>query len=728
MIYGRRRSSLLSARIVSADLRIAAARKWQLFALVLATAWLPGCCPTLTVFVIPDSVGVGQEFEIVIRGDQVATAAVNVRDAGLIVQFPASFQVIDYEGMRYVNQSWGALQPNQVNALPPGVSLGIEPGMQVMSLLRVGGGDAAECRIWLRAPAAPDPSAIFKVVLLREVVNGSPIGPGAWEIAEPLAVTSFAQVVGMHRRTMIISSNNQQRWKRSGGIGVRGNTAQATGGIAIRSANGVSFITDINTVAEYSFLNGTLQSAFVSLNSGSPAPSQVAVGDFNGDTIPDVFSSNVSFGQPGGGYALASPQVAPLSVGAASADLNGDGFDDIAWTSGIAGVTAGSVNVEVWDPSTGSFRPSSMGLPSSPQPLGPQGRYLHLSDVDDDGDFDLIWTRIGAPGIWLNDGNASWTEVVNPGFGPRDFWTVESADFDGDGSTDLVCSGYEGGLGSGIAFFRRVVGANGNVTWIEDLTTGLPTSEPYLDMTLADFDRDGLIDILSGRGVSGSVTGGVEIWRNLGGGRFEQAPASWLAGLPETAMGNPSGLAVGDADADGFLDLAISSSEYGFRLYLQSPETWSLPCEAGNVSANAGGPFDLLRVNGSPGNLERAVRLDRMDPFTISIDQPPMNPNPANYLIFGSLGSPTRASVFGSPWGDFCFTPALFAPSPGLFTLANSFAPSSGLLLFGPTPFSYARSAGLGFPATFVLQGLIVQNGAQTNNLAITNAVTIEVE
>ena len=615
---------------------------------------------------------------------------------------------------------------------PPGLSFPAEPGHVVQTFTLSGTTTSrVSLRFWFQAPPTTGPRTI-KVALAREQDLSGPFNPGAWSVVQPPNTTGFAQVGGAHAVTFDVASEALPRWTRRG---LSGTPLQSfsTGGIAVHPrVGGDRFFWDVGAIGEIILdTNGVIQVRDNVTSGGTLfGASQPACGDFNADGLVDFFGTQPSLGNLTGTF-TPIPGVSYNDLGTAVVgDVNGDGYDDAVWSGPSSSLLCG-----VWNNATQTFDPSMQGLPG-PRTGILSNRYLLLEDLNDDGSLDIAWMTVGSPGygltpsssgIWLNDGNANWTEVMNPGLGTRDYWTAKAADFDGDGATDLICSGYESGAGSGIAFFRRGQDANGNVTWIEDTTTGLPISSPYLDMALADFDRDGFVDILAGRGVEGLSSGGLEIWRNLGGGRFEQAPSSWTEGLPEIAMGNAVGLAVGDADADGSLDIAISSQSHGFRLYTQNPQTWSLPCAAGTVWLGAGGPYDLLSVNGRNGGLDRRVEVDRTAPITISMAQPPASPSPANYVIFGSFGEATQASVFASPWGDFCFTPAPFAPRPGLFVLANTMAPQTGILLLGPTPFSYIRSAGLGFSETFTLQGLILFGAPASSNLGVTNAVTVEV-
>ncbi len=94
--------------------------------------------------------------------------------------------------------------------------------------------------------------------------------------------------------------------------------------------------------------------------------------------------------------------------------------------------------------------------------------------------------------------------------------------------------------------------------WAAFVVEGSPYtvgSDPY-SLNAADFNRDGLPDVVTLNGSSSDVS---VFLRQAGGGFAQEAgsPVS-LAGSP-----GPSGGAVGDYNADGFTDLAVSSFDAG---------------------------------------------------------------------------------------------------------------------------------------------------------------------
>ena len=697
----------------------ASPRSWTAaLLLLLAASLMSSCSPTLDSFTGPTDVAPGQEFEVVLTAD--APPGVGFRGAAVVLQCPLGVTPLGHDGIREASGNLSGVNAS-LNGTLPATILPAEPGMRriayTLSLTQV---DRIYYRAWFRAPTTQGPLNI-KVALLRETA-GPNLGPGVWEVFDPLGVTAFSQVGGNHELNINVGPGGlgtEPRWSRRGFSGALAGVGLTYPfqGVAAHDVNGdgrAEFRRGVSAAIDP--VTGLLTAA--SQATATPLGGQHAVGDINGDGFVDVGGFGaVSLGDANGTMtAIAGP--APGGLGMAMGDINGDGFDDVV-------STAAGLAVHLWDPLSQTLVPSGLGLPQAGG-----GRFLLLQDLNDDGFLDILWTRFGGPSVWLGDGGTSWAEVPAFGLGVRDFWAAQAADFDGDGRTDLVLSGYENGAGSGLRFFRAVVGPNGARTWVEDTLAGLPGNDPYLDLQLADFDGDGWIDIITGKGISGLQPGRIEIWRNLVGLGFAAAPTTWTSGLPQTAMSGATGIALADANGDGLLDLGFSTLVYGLRVYVQEPGGWALPSMAGTVLGTAPGaaPVDILEVNGSSGGLNRSVNIGLGAPIRIDLKQPPSNPAPADHFLFGTFGVPNAATVLATPWGDFAFAPQPLAPQlPGLFTLASSAAPTTGLLPMGPTPSTVFVAAGPGFPVTLTLQGLIAQTSAASNAAAITNGVILRI-
>jgi hypothetical protein len=160
--------------------------------------------------------------------------------------------------------------------------------------------------------------------------------------------------------------------------------------------------------------NGTFGSP-TNYNVGS-YPTSVAVGDFNGDGIPDLAVANfggitvsVLLGNGSGGFGAATNfQVGsgPLSV--AVGDFNGDGIPDLAVTN----TSDRTVSVLLGD-GHGGFSPAA----GSPFPVGSHPYYVAVGDFNRDGSPDLVTTittnTTGAAVVLLNQTPVTTTAVAS---------------------------------------------------------------------------------------------------------------------------------------------------------------------------------------------------------------------------------------------------------------------------------------------------------------------------
>ena len=150
------------------------------------------------------------------------------------------------------------------------------------------------------------------------------------------------------------------------------------------------------------------------------------------------------------------------------------------------------------------------------------------------------------------------------------------------------------------------------------------------------------------------------------------------------------------------------------------------PAAAGTVGVGAGGPFEVLTVNGV-GGLGHAVKLTAGQAATISVIQPPMTSYSAGFALFLDLELPSPSDVMTFPGVSFAtsFTFQPFDPgNPLLFTLTDGLGLGLPVLLgAAATPWSFTTPPNLA-PITFALQGVIADH-SQMYGLAITNAVVV---
>lgn len=144
---------------------------------------------------------------------------------------------------------------------------------------------------------------------------------------------------------------------------------------------------------------------------------------------------------------------------------------------------------------------------------------------------------------------ASWVKTSNGLPASGTYYGVISADLNKDGLLDIVAAGD----GSGLRLYR----GDGTGNWTA--WTAIATTGGYSDVCVGDFDSDGNPDIFAGSPGEGTSTPkGLHLFKGNGAGAFTDVTSG--SGLPTTS--NWRGVAVGDVNKDGKLDLASTNGWY----------------------------------------------------------------------------------------------------------------------------------------------------------------------
>ena len=312
----------------------------------------------------------------------------------------------------------------------------------------------------------------------------------------------------------------------------------------------------------------------VTVGSGDSIPEGITTSDFNNDGIADLAitdsrnSSNrvcIYLGNGSGGFTAGGTQTTGLSpTSITTNDFNGDGKSDAA----IANYAGNTISI--------LLGVGNGNLLADPNPLWagntvnvviggntytsdrPYPRIIVSGDFNSDGKPDLAWSNdyrnvigtqvAGTIGVAINNGTATpFTDasVTATGAIGNNPYGLIATDLNDDGKLDLVAANSPS-LGNGSV---SVLLGNGNGTFQPALNTAVGTRPRYL--AAGDFNRDGKQDLALTQTVTDN---NLRILLGNGlGGFLSQTTFSMGADA------SPRGVISTDFNADGQLDLAVSS-------------------------------------------------------------------------------------------------------------------------------------------------------------------------
>jgi hypothetical protein len=515
---------------------------------VLVALGLSSCIVQLISFEVPPAVRAGRPFEVVVTGTA-RSEGLGSEPCAAVLQIPNGFAVLSAGS----NHASATLRRDDAALLALYTP---EPGHYLAGFsgqLSTGGSNPVVLRVLLHAPLAQGPYT-FKVALAG-------VRAGGFVAQVPAGVGSFAQITAApHSQPITVGTRPPAEFSIAP-AGLRWHSTAGWSGVTFGDVNrdGRDDVAGIARLGDgpHVFLaqpGGTWSESSSGLP-GSSGRSNVAFGDFNGDGWLDLGDGNGSafLGNGGSSWTRSNNGIAIRGggmEGVAVGDVNGDGFDDVAF----AGHFSGYVQVFLSN-GAGAWTEASAGLPNQTQGSIDGGHKLMLRDVTGDGFVDVVWTRYYAPNVWAGDGRGNWTPGT--GLGPHQFWGAGSGDLDGDGVLELVFGTFDLGSGQGGGGVQ-VYGRTGANAWALRGNTGLPATGLVQDVALADFDRDGNLDVVFG---AYGVNVGLSLYRGAGDGTF----APWTgSGLPAAGLTNVEGLAAGDVDGDTFPD--VGAAVYGLGL------------------------------------------------------------------------------------------------------------------------------------------------------------------
>ena len=334
----------------------------------------------------------------------------------------------------------------------------------------------------------------------------------------------------------------------------------------------------------------------------------VAVGDYNNDGYPDVFISCVGqsrlFRNTGKGTFVEATKASGLlgkqglSTSAVWFDYDRDGFLDlfvcnyVRWSAehdvfcSLDGKNKSYCTPEAYRGDTcwlyhnrgnGTFEDvtaSSGVFDSSSKSLG-----VAMLDYDQDGWPDLLVANDTQPNkLYKNLHNGKFRDVaVEAGLAfsaegkARAGMGVDVADFDNSGKAGIIITNFDNEM---IGLYRNAGKGYDDVA----MQTGLGAASRNtlgFGCVFFDADLDGLQDIAIANGhideTVRNIRGNVgyaqpaQLFQNLGGGRFHDVAEEIGGNYNSAKVGR--GLAVGDFDRDGDLDVLLTTNNDGAFLY-----------------------------------------------------------------------------------------------------------------------------------------------------------------
>jgi FG-GAP-like repeat/Abnormal spindle-like microcephaly-assoc'd, ASPM-SPD-2-Hydin len=398
-------------------------------------------------------------------------------------------------------------------------------------------------------------------------------------------------------------------------------------------------------------------------------------------------SSNVSLllGNGAGSFSNASgsPFGGPTSAqDVATGDFNNDGNAD------VVGVGNGQVTVRLGNGSGGLSGPTNIAT------VGSFNSSVVTGDFNGDGNLDFA-TSNTTQQINVFLGNGSGTSFaptaqspIAVGAGSTD---LDTADFNNDGFPDLVVTN-SGPVAPGIQVFLGTGAASGAFTPVAAVP--LAGNTP-VGVAAGDVNNDGNADAVVANSNGGAA--GVRVLLGNGAGGFSGSPASVNGGT------TPEGVALGDFDGEGFLDIAVANNTASgtVTVLLNSGNGTSYTTDqalpAGNgtwnvttLDADIDGNSDIAATNNGSGT----VSVFTQTPPTASVS--PTSLNFGNVVVNTQTGTRTvtltnngpqtigpLASITGPNKDDFvrindrCTPASIFVPPGGTCTIGVAAKPKS---------------------------------------------------
>jgi hypothetical protein len=298
------------------------------------------------------------------------------------------------------------------------------------------------------------------------------------------------------------------------------------------------------------------------------APTEMVSGDFQGDGAPDIVGINndghgalsmfLLKGDGSGGFtqSLLTPSQRYWSGSIGTADFTGDGLPDVVAPYQDDDPTApGGIAIRA--------APDFSIVEDVPVAAFEFGTFVAVGDFDGDGHADVVVTTTPGPtatnagqiALLLGDGAG---HLGAPTFFPAVKTNTRPvvADFDGDGALDVALVD-----SSNIPDTERIAillnDGSGGFKKPKSYATGLSSQLGAIGLAAGDFDDDGLLDLVVGSGGPH-----ITVMHGDGKGKFRACDHLALAG------GEAWSVASGDFDGNGRSDVAATTTLTDVAVFL----------------------------------------------------------------------------------------------------------------------------------------------------------------
>jgi enediyne biosynthesis protein E4 len=276
-----------------------------------------------------------------------------------------------------------------------------------------------------------------------------------------------------------------------------------------------------------------------------------------------------------------------MAAGSALFDYDNDGDLDVFLVQG------GSLVGSVAAPHTSRLFRNDLEPAAGPKGGGPSftdataragvglrayGMGAAVGDYDNDGDLDLFVTSFGPETLFRNNGDGTFTDVTKEAGVTDPLWSTSAAflDYDRDGDLDLFVANYVDFTVAGNKLCHDAVGArdyctprayhpvpdrlyrnegNGRFANVTESSGISKADGAGLGVAVGDYNADGWLDVY----VANDATPN-QLWINRKDGTFSDE--GLLSGAALSGAGSPEGsmgIASGDFDSDGDEDLFVTN-------------------------------------------------------------------------------------------------------------------------------------------------------------------------